>query len=489
VSLLLPVATRAQDVVVRDAGTGRGGDIVRRTVAGPHVVRAGTTPLELPRDSTIASSLLVLGRPTYLAGRVQGDVVVVGADLFLRPGVEVTGRAVAIGGTVAETALGRVAGGVESLRDESLAIEKAGGGYALDYRSLRVGDDEQEPIVQLAGLYGLQQPAYDRVNGVSLPVGVVFQFGNHAVEIAPGATYRSRLGTVDGALSARTDSMHAVYARAHVARDTRTNDAWIYGDLVNSAGSLFTGSDTRNYFRADGGDARVYGALRRESYALKPYVGALYERVRSITAIGNVWSMFGRRDTLRMARPNPLVEPGNVGSALLGAEFDVNTDVVTSRFHANAEQSYTAPTGTSNFFQLTLDGTVEFPTIRSHRLAMRAHGVATTGSAVPRARYAYLGGGGTLRTLERLEQGGTALLYVESLYKIPLAMVQLPHVEPPVITLRDAFGGAGVGALPALQHEIGIGIGVSMVRVEYTHSVAGRSGSEFGVGVSFSMPK
>ena len=105
-ALLLPAASRAQSVVLRDAGAGQGAAIVRAVLAGPHVVRAGSAKLELPRDSTVATSLLVLGRPTYLASRVQGDVVVVGADLFLRPGADVSGRAVAIGGTVAETTLG-----------------------------------------------------------------------------------------------------------------------------------------------------------------------------------------------------------------------------------------------------------------------------------------------------------------------------------------------------------------------------------------------
>jgi hypothetical protein len=150
------------------------------------------------------------------------------------------------------------------------------------------------------------------------------------------------------------------------------------------------------------------------------------------------------------------------------------------------EQSFTAPAGTSNFLQLTVDGAVEFPTFSTQRLHVRAHGVATHGTAVPRARFVYLGGTGTLRTLEALEQGGTALLYVENRYTIPVEAVQLPIIGPPVVTLRDAFGAAGVGSLPGLQHEIGVGIGLSMLRVEYTRAVAGRSGHEFGLGISLS---
>ncbi len=182
-ALLLPVASSAQDVVVRTAGPGRGAAIVRRVAAEPHVLRAGTDRLELPRDTTITSSLLVLGRPTYLASRVQGDVVVVGADLFLRPGVDITGRAIAVGGTVAETTLGQVAGGVESLRDEMYAFELRGDQYVLDYRGLRV--ETSDAFFQLGGFSGLRMPSYNRVDGLSLPVGVMLQLGNHALEIEP----------------------------------------------------------------------------------------------------------------------------------------------------------------------------------------------------------------------------------------------------------------------------------------------------------------
>lgn len=479
--VLGPWAGQAQEVVVRKAGAGQGAAIVREVLARPHVVRAGTGALELPRDSTITTSLLVLGRPTFLASRVDGDVVVVGADLFLRPGVDVRGRAVAIGGTVAETSLGQVRGGVLSLRDETYAVEQSGGRYLLEYRDQRVEDGE--PLVQPAGVFGLKMPKYDRVNGLSLPVGALLQFGRHAVEVEPYVTYRSRLGVVDGAVELRTRDSTAFRVLGRVARDTRSNDRWIYGDLINSATSLFAGSDTRNYFRADLGEARVIARVERGSTTLSPYVGGRFERVRPITAVGNVWSLFGRRDSLKMARPNPAVERGEIGSALAGIELKT-VGSVSALVAVDLEQGFRAPVGTSTFTQVTLDGALDLPTFLTQSLKLRAHAVGTAGSAVPAARYAYLGGSGSLATLDLLEQGGDALLYLESRYLIPLPMIVLPVVGAPTLTLRDAFGAAGVGSLPAFQHEVGVGIGLSVLRVEYTRAVAGKSGSRFGVGIS-----
>jgi hypothetical protein len=477
-------AAGAQDVVVREAGAGKGAAIVRAVTAGPHVVRAGTAALVLPRDSTVTTSLLVLGRPTYLASRVQGDVVVVGADLFLRPGVEVSGRAVAIGGTVAPTSLGRVVGGTESLRDESYDIAQAEGRYFLDYRSLRA-EDEPEPLFQLAGFSGVKMPRYDRVNGLSLPVGVLLQLSDHALEIEPTATYRSRRGVVDPALEIRTRDTDPTRFVARVARDTRSNERWIYTDLINSLTTIWAGSDMRNYFRSDIGEARAFHRFGDpETMSLEPYLGGRFEYVRPITAAGNVWSVFGRTDVEKMARPNPPVEQGHLGSALAGARFQ-SAGFATSSIDLDVEQSVRVPQGTSGFTQVTLDGEIRLPSFRTHFMQFHAHGVGTRGDA-PRARYAYLGGGGTLRTLDPLEQGGTALFYLESRYLIPIAAIQLPLVGAPVVTLRDAFGSAGVRSLPSFQHEVGIGIGLSVLRVEYTAAVAGRRGHEFGIGISLS---
>lgn len=477
-------AATAQDVVVRDAGAGKGAAIVQSVIAGPHAVRAGSEPLVLPRDSTVTTSLLVLGRDTYLASRVRGDVVVVGANLFLRPGVDVSGRAVAIGGAVAPTSLGRVAGGTESLRDESYAVERADGRYLLDYRSLRV-EDAPEPIFQLAGFSGVKMPSYDRVEGLSLPVGVLVQLGNHALELEPTATYRSRRGVVDPSLDIRTRETSATRFAGRVARATRSNERWIYSDFINSLTTIWSGSDMRNYFRSDIGEGRLFHRFGDpETISLEPYVGGRYEYVRPITAAGNVWSVFGRHDLRHMARPNPPVEQGHLGSALAGAQFR-STGFATSYINLEVEQSVRVPLGTDGFTQATLDGEIRLPSFRTHFMQFHAHGVGTRGNA-PRARYAYLGGGGTLRTLDPLEQGGTALFYLESRYLIPIESIQLPVIGTPIVTLRDAFGSAGMRSLPSFQHEVGIGIGLNVLRVEYTAAVAGRAGHEFGIGISLS---
>jgi hypothetical protein len=480
--LLAPLLVRAQDVTVREGAGRRSAEVIRETVAQPHVVKSGTTRLELPRDSTITSTLIVIGRPTYLASKVQGNVVVIGSDLFLRPGAEISGHAVAIGGTVATTTLGHVGGKIESFRDETYNVTTQQGGYVLDYRSIRVA--ESIPVVQPAGIEGLLVPSYDRVDGLSLPVGARVTLGDRAVEIEPSVTYRSRLGALDPAVDVRINPDGPVRFDGRAGYFTRSNERWNYSDLVNSATTFFAGIDTRNYFRSKGGEGRIFGLVTWPGLSLEPFVGARYEKISPITAAGNVFSVKGRTSDEKMLRFNPQVESGSIGSGLLGAEMYDTTGLVTSRLRAELEQSVTTLTGTTNFTQLTLDGRLGFPTFGTQSLHFRAHGVATAGDSVARARYTYLGGSGTLPVLEQLELSGTEVLFLESRYMIPLDRVILPLIGSPVVTLRHIMGAAGVKQLPSLEQEIGVGLGLSALRLDFTTNVAKSLGHKVGVGIS-----
>jgi len=438
----------------------------------------------LPRDSVVTTNLLVLGQPTYLASRVQGDVVVVGGDLFLRTGSEVTGKAVAIGGGVYRTLLGTVGGSIESYRDDDYSIVASPSRYELAYQGR---DQDRVPIIQPAGFYGVLLPTYDRVNGASLPVGALVTIGDRALELQPFVTYRSRLGVVDPAVAIRVGPDRRVRAEAEVGRFTRTNERWIYTDLLNSAATLAFGNDTRNYFRSDGGTARVFLHAERPGIVVEPFGGGRFEKVSPITAVANVWSFSARESIEHMARPNPLVERGEIGSGLLGAKLDYKVGTVQAKLTAEGEQSFRTPDRTSSFTQLTLDGSIEFPTFHTQRLHVGAHAVATASDSTPRARYAYLGRVGTLPLLDLLEQGGDQLLFVESRYRIPVTVIALPMLGSPTLNLRHIMGAAGVGSLPKLEQELGFGVGISVVGFEMTFDAAGDRETRYGVFVALNQ--
>ena len=253
---------------------------------------------------------------------------------------------------------------------------------------------------------------------------------------------------------------------------------------MNSATTFFAGIDTRNYFRSKGGEGRIVGLVARPGLRFEPFVGGRYEQVRPITAGGNVFSIKGRKSIEKIARPNPQVEAGSIGSGLVGAELNDTTGLVTARLRAELEHSFTTVTGTANFTQVTLDGRVNFPTFGTQSLHFRGHGVATAGTGVARARYTYLGGSGTLPVLEQLEFGGDEMIFVESRYVVPVDRILLPLVGAPVVTFRHIMGSAGVGSLPSLEQEIGLGLGLSALRIDYTVDVAKSRGHRISLGLS-----
>jgi hypothetical protein len=492
--VLVPAAARAQQVTIGTRGSGQAAAFVDSVTARPHVVRAGTGPLVFPRDTAITSSLLVLGQQTYLASTVRGDVVVIGGDLFLRPGADISGRAVAIGGTVAETTLGRVGGSVVSLRDESFDIERntATGNYRLVATRTYVEGDKPG-VFRLAGVRGVQLPSYDRVNGLSLPLAVQLVLGESPLLIQPSVTYRSRLGVVDPGVLVRLGDDDAPRLEARAARTTRSNDLWITSELINSLKTLAFGTDTRNYFRSDIGEARLFAHMGSESSHLEPYVGGRFENVSPVSATGDVFAFVDRTDSLKIRRPNPAVERGHIASALLGGVYEsLPRDApVASRLQVELEQSFTAPAGRNNFTQLTADGRIEFPTIGTQGIKLRAHAVGTLGDSVPRARYAYLGGSRTLGLSDLLSLGGTDLVFVDTRYLIPIERVQLPVVGPPTLSLIHRIGGAGVGSVGTLLQEVGVGLSlgppnIASIDFELITGASGQKKTQFGVGVSLS---
>ena len=157
---------------------------------------------------------------------------------------------------------------------------------------------------------------------------------------------------------------------------------------------------------------------------------------------------------------------------------------MTVRVGIEAERSFTAPTGTSNFSQFTFDGQVGFPTFGTQHLKVRGHAVGTLGDSVPRARYAYLGGSRTLGLSDLLQFGGTALIFVDSRYYIPVPSVQLPVVGMPTLSLIHKIGGAGVHSVSPLQQEVGLGLGLGPVDIEFITGASGQHRSNVGVGIT-----
>ena len=361
--------------------------------------------------------------------------------------------------------------------------------------------------------FGLRIPSYDRVNGLALPWGPKLELGDGRLDVDALVTYRSNLGKWDPSLEGSIRPGDENELRFFAGRGTFTNDAWIRGDLTNSAAAFFAGSDSRNYYRADRGTARFARTFTSNSVTLAPFVGGNIERdwsTGSLAPAKSPWSFYGRRGDLKMRRPNPRVARGSITSVVGGAALQVVRGDLEGKLDANLEQSVrtalkpdcagvpafglcSQPLPGDSFTQATLDGRVSFPTFGTQTFAFKAHAVLTGGSGItPVQRFAYLGGSSTLATVDLLALGGDRLLFVQGDYIIPIDQIQLPFVGSPYVGLRYAAGNAGVGGLPALIQNLGVGLGASFFRADYSIDPAQNRSpfsrkSAFSLGVSLSL--
>jgi hypothetical protein len=345
-----------------------------------------------------------------------------------------------------------------------------------------------ESAISLPLGIGLRIPSYDRVNGLALPWGPKLTLGDEKLEVDGLVTYRSNLGKWDPSLEGFARPGDANEIKFYAGRGTFTNDSWIRSDLANSLAALGVGSDSRNYFRTDRATARFTHTLVASALTLTPFVGGNFERdwsTGSILPPKSPWSFFGRKDVLKMKRPNPRVKTGHISSLLAGSGIALSRGGVDAKLDATVEHSLNTsvkldcsglPTDaacvlpTVEFTQATLHTEVDFATFGSQTFSFVGHAVFGTSSTniAPPQRFAYLGGSGTLATVNLLALGGDRLLYVQADYTVPIDRIQLPMVGSPFIGLRYSAGNAGIGTLPPLIQNLGVGAGVSLFRVDYS---------------------
>ncbi len=368
----------------------------------------------------------------------------------------------------------------------------------------------ESPISLPLGV-GLRVPTYDRVNGVTLPWGPKIETSNGRVDVDALVRYRSHLGNWDPSIEGLLRPGDANELRFFVGRGTFSNEDWIRSDLANSLAVLFAGSDARNFYRSDKASAQVAHAIMNGGSVLTPYVGINFERDWStgdLSPTKTPWSFYGRTGRLRMRRPNPPIDRGHIFSFLVGSGLELATGGVDSKLDAKLERSigtqydvacFATPGGlfcpdqSDNFTQATVDGTVKFPTFGSQTFTVRGHAVWTPAAAIaPAQRFSYLGGSGTIATVDQLALGGDHLLYVNGDYVIPFEKIQLPYVGNPFLALSYTAGSAGVGELPSLIQNLGIGVGASILRVDFfidpAHNrspVSHKSAVTFGADLAF----
>lgn len=425
--------------------------------------------LLLDRDTTLDASfrapgdLLVVDADVRLEGEVPGDVGVLNGALFLRPSSRVTGRVAALGGGAYPSGLATLGELIEADIGVGVSVQPEPSGFRV-----RISPAPSVPRLTLPGLFGFRLPTYDRVDGLTVAWGPRWRITGE--EFGPTVeafvSYRTARGDFGGGLEAGAPLGGGVRLEAEVARATFTNEEWIRGDLANSAGALLVGSDVRNYHESDYAaltlsrpiDPTAYGA----GWAFGPRLTLLASEDRSLSR-NTEWSLFGELD-----RINPLIDPGTIVSATAATE--VRWTGRSSEFsgEVSLERGLEGP-GDFDFTQWVADGFWEVDALWDHTLSLYGRGMGTLGSeSAPRQRWSFIGGSGTLPTFDIAELRGDHLLFVRSVYEIPLGFVRVPFLGSPALRLAHSTGTAWESGedVPSWLQNLGVGLAFSLVHAD-----------------------
>lgn len=427
----VPGEASAQEVVL----TGKGDPSIDRRIerllaSGDYVVVARET---LITDS-VPTTLLVVDATVTLEGAVAGDLVAVDANVFVRPSARIHGDMVNIAGGIYSSALAVVSGETVDRPLATYAVRREVDRLVIEARS-------EDKALKLHGLFGFDVPTYDRVDALGITWGASYRLpvdwgGEPWVDGSIG--YRSGRGAIVGGGALRLVRGPTTF-RIGAEEWTETNDRWIRGDLRNSLTYLYKGRDYRNYYEAE----RVYAAVDRRfgdgDRSLTVGVRGQLEDASSLGA-GDHWTILDRE-----VRANPPIDDGRISSLVLGADGEWVGVLAVVEGSLRIELAESILGGDFAFGRIQSEGEWAMKALANHTLEVEWYlqGVLPGTSRLPRQRWSFVGGSGTLKTFDIARFRGDRIVFVESSYIIPLPRRwQIPILGAPDLHLEHAIGMA-----------------------------------------------
>lgn len=419
-----------------------------RLLAGAYTLIAQDTLIA--NGDTLDGPVLVAGATMRVNGTVDGDLYIVDSNVFLRPTAEVTGQVVNLGGGFFPSEQARIA----AIVDEPLApyeVERP----APDV--LRIVGTRQRSALVLDGVRGVRIPTYDRVDGLTVGIGAGYltpALGRVEPMVRGWVEYRTEPGefTGGGELSAtRGRSTLAVGAE----RTTASEDRWIRNDLLNSIAVLWDGDDYRNYYAADRGWLEARRVLERGPREINAFLRLQVEDATS-RAAGDPWILFDP-DSLR---PNPAVDEMRITSVRAGGTVGLRMPRIEADLGVETEFGFEGLDGERTFQRFELFGEGAVPALADHTLELEWHlrGPLPGTDSLPRQRWSFVGGSGTLYTYEIAEFAGDRVVFAGLRYIIPIPdRWGVSFFGQPTLNLRHIAATAWTAeARRAVRHNLGL---------------------------------
>lgn len=439
-----------------------------------------TQDLRVEAGDTLQGGVLVLDATLVLEGTVTGDLVLVDAGAFVRPGAVILGDLVNMGGGLYRSELSRVGGVIIDVPTASYRVVREPGRFLI-YAS------DSPSALSLDGVMGLHVPAYDRVNGITAIWGARYRLPPLG-DVMP---------SVHGQVGWMTERGEPTYAASFELRRFgtaltggyedawTTNEDWIRDDLQNSLNYLWNGNDVRDYHHARRtwlGLSREYGDTEKTLHVVAGVRGQI-EDASSLEG-GAPWQLWG--DT---ARSNPAIDPGRITSAIASMEVEWRGRETYFQGGVEYEAARDWLDGEFTFDRISVRGDWAMHAFADHTLEIELFAQQPVGETMPRQRWSFVGGTGTLQTLEVARFYGDRVVFVESRYIIPLPdRLALPLLGAPELRLLHAAGMAWVGDAADRNLEQEMGIRLQFFGLYFRYMVAPAEPPTHSLDIGLSWP-
>lgn len=476
-ALLAPAAARAQVPHISGDDDSRAAAIGREILARSRYVYIDRDTV-LGGEFSTDGDLVIYDAEVRLEGNVGGSVLVLGGDFWIRPGGRVGGAIAVLDGGVYPSGLAIVERDSVFFSDPRgrVAIETRPAGDSGYVAEVAITPPPRPPFFAPAvGPF----PTYDRVNGLTLYAsanirptreadGLVLNlWGAYRFEqenkLGGGVRWRAPLG------------VHGLRLTGEASRATRTNDAWIRGDVANSVRALLLGRDYRDYWDSDLFRVMVERPVGKPLIAgetwLGPRAGFQVSRDRALPT-QSPWALLDREG---LERENPAALEGTLVSLLAGTHFAWRGTSTSFDGDLDVEHALEG-VGDASFTQALFEGDYRTRALRTHQLQVYARVMMPVGGGdAPPQRRGILGGGGTFSTEPIAFFRGDHLVFIESSYVIPVNDIDLPVVGIPSVEAVHAIGAAWVGDdEPEWVQNAGVGVIFSLVRARVLINPADR---------------
>ncbi len=432
--------------LTRDDGSRR----VDRLKAGNRMTSTGAIIIE--EEEFLRGIVLCIGGEVEIYGEVNKDIVCLFGNIYIGPAA------------VARGDVATVTGRVDVARDASVYGEI----YSTHRRDRGRSHRYYRSPDWITSELLLE---YNRVDGLLLGGGVGFIDADSLLPRPWGRlayAFASKRWRYDVGLEQTILRGPSLTVGARYYRWLQSEDDWMITDDENTAFALIATEDFKDYYEAEGGQARVSAQPRRQ---LKLEAGYTLEETKWLEADNNLWSLFGGGkefcdnfttvdDAYRLQGIDQLDDSTN---AFFSASIDWDTrERFESRFESSSWHFTGALEWSSTDFSSDFDYRRYTLSLRRYQqlhdrsmLLLRAMYGGSDGYLPMHKRF-FLGGLGTLRGYDHKEYMGSRFWMTNAEYRL-----RFPKVDMAASIFWDAGAIANDEKLDGdieVKHCIGIGL-------------------------------